>query len=1055
MNLIVLASLLVAQPGEEMRLMRFPAIRGDQYLFTYASDLWIANVDGGYARRLTSHPGNEQYARFSPDGKTVAFTASYDGNSDVYTIPVEGGEPKRITFNPEPDALIAWTPDGKIAYKSAAGAWGGFMPRLWFSGPDGGFPMTSPVMEIDQGSFNADGTILAYNRKNSHLFNWRRYRGGTQGVISFFNLKTIQYWEIPHDRENSYFPMWVGKDVYYISDKNQGTINLYRYDSNSKKVEQLTRFDDADMRWPSTDGNRIIFERDGYLWTYAIGSGKIDKLNPRVKGENLAARPTLRKLGTQITGISISPSGARVAVEARGDIFSVPAKNGETRNLLENSSGSRQRLPAWSPDGKTIAFVSEHGGEYEIYTQPQMGGPMTQITDGGHHLIDALEWSPDGKYLTWADKDSNVFIIDVATKKVSKVFRGFQGFNYDWSPDSSYIAYIVPGENQFGQVWIYEVATGKSTKVTDGEFRDDLVTWDLNGNYLYLVSGRTYQPQQSGFEFNMQTANEQRIYVFLLRKDQTNPLLPPTDEEGGDKPKPDTDKKVKIDFDGLSDRLLPLPMPPSNYQFAVGLDNGVLYYSNGMVFKFDFGSRQSEPISAEPIQGGLRMSFNPTRTKVAYYSNGILGIAPVAPGFRVGMGRVDTNNVEAIVDPRAEWRQIYNEAWRYTRDHFYDPGLVGIDFVGRAKHWEALLPYVSHRSDLNYVLGLMMGELGTGHSYVQGGDLGTMPAPIPVGALGADLERTGNSVRIAHVYKGEGFTEGERGPLWQPGVDIRTGDYLLSIDGKPVSGNMNPYSLLVGKVNKPVRVTVSASGSDVGARTYTVRPLPNDENLRYIDWVENNRKKVLEMSGGKIGYMHVPNTGQEGFIGFLRGWYSNADKQAILIDERFNGGGDIAWYMVEKLARQMVGAVKGRAWSQTVTYPWGNPFGPKAMLINEYAGSGGDLFPWMFKQAKLGPLIGRRTWGGLVGIDGGITFVDGGNYTAPAFGLFDARTGEWVAENTGIDPDIDVDLRPDLLAKGEDPQLDAGVKYLLDELRKNPPKPVKEPDYPKHKSGGG
>jgi len=1053
LNLLALALVATAQPSLEMRLMRFPAISGDRYVFTHAADLWIANVDGGYARRLTSHPGSEQFARFSPDGKTIAFTASYDGNTDVYTIPVEGGEPKRITYAPESDNLIGWTPDGKIAYKSGNGSFGGFMPRLWIVDAKGGFPTSTPVMEIDQGTFSPDGNALAYNRMGSHAFNWRRYRGGTQGVISFFDLKTLAYSEIPHGKENSWFPMWVGKSVFFISDKNQGTVNLYRYDIDSKRVEQITRYADAAIAWRSTDGKRIVFERDGYLWTYTIAGGKIDKLNPQVEGEKLAARPSLKKLGNQISTISISPSGARVAVEARGEIFTLPAKSGEIRNLDE-SPGSRQRFPVWSPDGKTIAYISDATGEFELYTVPQMGGTPTQITTGGRHMFTNLEWSPDGKYITTMNMDTEVHLIELATKKVTRLTRGMQNA-YDWSPDSAWIAYLEAGDNLFSAIWLYEVATGKRTKITEGFYRDDLVSWDLSGKYLYLISGRTYQPQQSGFEFAMQTGDSQRIYVLLLTKAQTNPLRPPPDEEGAEKPKPDADKKVKIDFDDIEDRLLPLPLPVGSYPFIVGLENAVLYFSGGMLNKFDLNSRQSEVLSAEPIPGPLRLSFNPGRTKMAYYAAGTLGIANVAPGFRIGAGRVDTNNLEAWVDPKLEWRQIYNEAWRYMRDHFYDPALGGIDFEARAKHWENLLPYVAHRADLNYVLGLMMGELGTGHSYVGGGDMGQIPPPVPVGALGAEYERVGNYVRLSKIFKGDGFVEGERGPLREPGVDVKVGDYLLAIDGKPVRGNMNPDQLLVGKVGKPVRITVNSRPDDTGAKTYVVRPLSNDQNLRYIDWVEGNRKKVAALSGGRIGYMHVPNTSTEGFIGFLKGWFSQSDKQALVIDERWNGGGDIAWYMVEFLSREMVGAVKGRSWDRILTYPWQTPFGPKAMLINGYAGSGGDLFPWMFKKAGLGPLIGERTWGGLVGIDGGAQLVDGGTFTAPAFGLYDGRTGEWIAENVGIDPDIRVDLRPDLLAKGEDPQLERAVQYLLEELKKNPPKPVADPPYPKQKVGGG
>lgn len=1053
MSLLALAILTTGQSDLEMRLMRFPAIHGDKYVFTYAADLWIASIEGGLARRLTSHPGMEQFARFSPDGRTIAFTASYDGNTDVFTIPVEGGEPKRITFAPESDNLIGWTPDGKIAYKSANGAFGGFMPRLWLVDAQGGFPIRTPIMEIDQGTFSPDGNTLVYNRSGAHTFNWRRYRGGTQGVISFFDLKNVTYSEIPHGRENSWFPMWVGKSVYFISDKNQGTVNLYRYETDSKRVAQLTQYNDADMRWPSTDGKKIIFERDGYLWTYTIANNKIEKLNPRVEGEKLATRPALRKLGNQISWISVSPSGARVAVEARGDIFSVPAKSGETRNLDE-SPGSRQRFPVWSPDGKTIAYVSDATGEFELYTMPQMGGQPTQITTGGRHMFTSLQWSPDGKYITYTNLDSEILFVELATKKITKLTRGFQT-GFDWSPDSAWIAYIEVGDNLFGAIWMYEVATGKRTKVTEGFYRDDFVSWDLSGKYLYVISGRTYQPTRTGFEFAMQTGDAQRVYVMLLSKDQRNPLLAPDDEEGAEKPKPDAEKKVKIDFDGLDQRMLPLPLPVGDYPFVIGVENGVLYYSRGMLNKFDLNTRQSQPLSAEPIGGPFMFSLNPSRTKMAYYSGGVLGIADVAPGFRIGAGRVDTNNVEAVVDPRQEWRQIYNEAWRFTRDHFYDPALGGIDFEARAKHWEKLLPYVAHRADLNYVLGLMMGELGTGHSYVGGGDMGQIPPPVPVGALGAEYERAGNYVRLSKIFRGDGFVEGQRGPLTEPGTDIKAGDYLLAIDGKPVRGSINPDSLLVGKVGRPVRITVNSKPEEQGAKTYTVRPLSNDQTLRYIDWVEGNRKKVEQMSGGRIGYMHVPNTSVEGFIGFLKGWFSQSDKQALVIDERWNGGGDIAWYMVEFLSREMVGAVKGRSWDRILTYPWQTPFGPKAMLINSYAGSGGDLFPWMFKKAGLGPLIGTRTWGGLVGIDGGAQLVDGGMYMAPAFGLYDGRTGEWIAENVGIDPDIRVDLRPDLLAKGEDPQLDRAVQYLLDELKKNPPKPIADPAYPRQRVGGG
>jgi len=1066
---------------DEMRLMRFPDVYGDTIVFTYASDLWTVDANGGRATRLTSHAGTEAYAKFSPDGKWIAFTASYDGNPDVYLVSSEGGEPTRLTYNPEPDVVTGWTPDGKVAFRSESGSWGGFMERLWTIDPKGGVPRETPVYEFSQGTFSPDGTKVAYNRSASHQFNWRRYRGGTQGKISFLDLKTLAYSELPAGRENSWFPMWVKNEVFFVSDKNLGTVNLYKHDLGSKRTEQLTQYSDADMRWPSTDGKRIVFERDGYLWLYDLGTRTARKVNARIVGDKISARPQMRQLGNQIAYISLSPSGNRVAVEARGEIFSVPARNGDTRNLHE-TAGSRDRWPTWSPDGNTIAYLSDETGEMELYTIPQKGGPTTQITRNSGINWAEMRYSPDGKTMSVATRDNKLLLIDMASKKVTKALENrYQSLsNYDWSPDSKWIVFIDTQPSLMGAVSFYDVATGKVTKGTEGFYRDDAVTFDLDGKYVYIVSARTYAPEGGAFEFNGNMSGDaQRIYFIPLTKEMTNPLTPGGDEEPGtaEKPKPPAGgppaggppqgppaggggdageapkgPSVKIDFEGLNDRVYPLPLPPGNYPFIIGLRNSVMYFTNGNLFQFDLGQRQPVPLSPEPIAvPGLQLSFNATRTKVAYYGGGTLGIVNVAPGaMRFGAGRVNTNDVAAVVDPRKEWNQIFHEAWRWYRDEFYDPKMVGIDWNTVRKQYEAYLPYVAHRADLNYVLGLMIGELGTGHSYVGGGDVGAPGTPVPIGALGCDFGTVGDYVTFKKIYRGDTFTE-ERGPLAEPGMNLKDGDYLLAIDGKPVRSTMNPSSLLVNKAGKTVVLTVNSSPSDTGARKISVRPIGTDQGLRYMDWVETNRRKVLELSGGKIGYMHVPNTGAEGFIGFARGYWANADKDALLIDERFNGGGDIAWYLVERLTRRTLGGLRSRH-GDDIFYPWQSPMGPKAMLINGYAGSGGDLFPYMFKQEKLGPLIGTRTWGGLVGIQGSAPLVDGGFLTAPAFGLYDQEKGEWIAENTGVDPDIEVDLRPDLLAKGEDPQLAAAVKYLLDELKKGKAAP-KRPNFPVMKPG--
>lgn len=1064
MSLLASALLLSVIQGDDMRLLRFPTIHGDQVVFTYAGDLWTSTTSGGVARRLTSHPGSEQNAKFSPDGSQLAFTASYDGNPDVYVMPSEGGEPKRLTYSPEPDSVVGWSPDGKVLYKSPEGSLGGFTARLWIVPSGGGLPQPTHILEMDQGSMSPDGTKLAYNRAGSHQFNWRRYRGGTQGRISFWDFTNNSYSEIPSGRENSWLPMWVGDMVYYLSDKVDGTVNIYSYDTKSKQVKQLTSFKDADIKWPNTDGKKIIFERDGDLWTYTIATGKVDQLAPKVIGDKVAARPRLVALGNQISDISLSPSGARVAVEARGFLFSVPAKSGETRMLVDWSA-SRERNPIWSPDGQTIAYLSDKTGEYEIYTVPQRGGEPKQLTKNGAFKITGIQWSPDGKSISFDTVQNDLMILDVATQKTAKVFTGrYNGARqYDWSPDSAYIAYVDAGTNLTGALFIYDVKSGKTTQITEGYYRDDAVTWDLNGKYLYLISSRTFNHVQGAFEDIMQMENPQRIYVLPLTKELSNPLTPPSDEEpeksAPKEAKPAEGAKgvtVKIDFEGLAGRALALPMPSGTYAGIVGLDGGVLYITDGKIGSYDLDQRQQQDITVEPVLAGpAAIAFNPNRTKMAYFARGVLGIVDIRPGIKVGDGRVNTSGVEAIIDPRQEWNQIYWEAWRYERDRFYDPNYTGVDWNQVGKHYALYLPFVANRADLNYILGLMVGEFGTSHSYVGGGDMGPMPAPVPIGALGADLAKSGEYVKIQHIYVGNGFEEQNRGPLTMPGLNVKEGDYLLAIDGHPVRSNANPDQFLINKVGKNVVLTINSQPSTTGSRNIVVRPIGSDQDLRYIDWVEGNRKKVAELSGGKIGYLHLPNTSEEGIVEFVRGFYSQSDKEAMVIDERFNGGGYIPTFFVEKLARKYISAFRQRNGAD-VGFPVQALDGPKVMLINQYAGSGGDMLPWLFKEMGIGPLIGKRTWGGLVGITGNANLVDGGGVTAPEFGLYDVKTGKWIAENNGIDPDIDVDARPDLLAQGKDPQLEKAVDWLLSELKKSPKQQWKRPDFPVNvKKGGG
>jgi len=1111
-SLLILAALATQDAGAPMepRLLRYPSVHGDDVVFTYASDLWLGSLKGGYARRLTSSTGQELRGRISPDGKWIAFTASYDGNPDVYVMPIDGGEPKRLTFEPESDNVSGWTPDGKIMYASTYGSYTNRQQRLWMISPRGGMPIRTPIEEFYDGSLAPDGHTLAYQRFGSNNFNWRRYRGGSQGKVSFYDLSSNKYWELPSGREQSYEPMWVGKSVYYISDKNAGTINLYRSDSDGHNDKQLTHYTDADIKWPSTDGHTIVFERDGYLWSYAVADGSVKKLNPVIRTDNVPTRPYMRQVNQDITGISLSPSGTRVAVEARGEIFTVPVRTGDTHNLSDMPA-SRERFPEWSPDGKTVAFASDATGDYEVYTVPQLGGKPTQITNG-HLPISGLEWSPDGKWIGIRTRSYEYHIVDTATHTLKKVFAARNGgiSSVEFSPDSKWIAYIDAEPNHFGAVHMYEIATGRDTKVTSGQFDDDRVTWDMAGKYIYVVSNRTFNPTYGQYEFSLKVTDTQRVYMIPLLKTTANPLTPGNDEEPDQTPPPTSPPgndggittgdeiqrgqgrrggtggapptggspdfqpsrpmpipNVRVDLDGMNERMLPLPLPAGTYPMVVGGREGVYFLQDGNIMMFSLQTRSASPVlslnpaadaTAGPPRGrgggGGRgiggFSFNPTRTKVAFGQGTNLMVADLRPGATPAP--VNTSALQIIVNPRDEWKQMFWEAWRFERDNYYDPNMVGLNWRGIGEHYAQYLPYVAHRADLNYVLGMLIAELGTGHSYVQGGDLGTAPAPVPIGQLGVDYAPAGEYIRMAKVYRGENFDESARGPLGEPGVTVNDGDYLLEIDGKPVRSNMDPNSLLVGKVGQYVTLTVNSSASMDGARKIRVRPIGSEATLRNSAWQEANREYVSKMTGGRVGYMYIENTSAEGAIDLIRGYYSQVDKDAVIVDERWNGGGYIQPWFVDTLARRIRAGIANRHGVNTTDAVAIE--GPKALLINGYAGSGGDFFPWMFRQAKLGPLIGKRTWGGLVGISAGAPLIDGGSVTAPEFGIYDRETGQWIAENKGIDPDQDVDARPDLRAQNKDPQLDAAIKYLMDQLQKGGPK-YKVPPFPTAPKTGG
>ena len=830
--------------------------------------------------------------------------------------------------------------------------------------------------------------------------------------------------------------MVVGDSIYYLSDRANGTLNLYK--NAGGKDTQLTTFGDADIRWPNTDGQNIVYERDGYLYEYSIKGNTTTKLNIRVPSENLAARPAMKSLLPYLSDFALSPSGVRLALSARGEVFSVPVKSGETRNMT-NSSGSREKGVDWSPDGKWISYLSDKSGEWELYVQPQGGGDAVQLTTG---IIkpEGYVWSPDSKKIVIASQDTKVYLLDVESKKLSvieELTNGGGGLTF--SSDSKWIAYTKGREGGNKAIYLYEVAGGKKTKVTEGFFDDSDLCFDKAGKWLFFSSSRVFTPTYGKLEFSLKVEETERLYAVALSPNTPNPFLDKNDEEPDPSKKDekkDDEAKAEVDLSNIDHRVIALPMPVNGYSRLQSADNGFYYVADGTLFQYTLGAKAGQPL----YENIGPFTMNASHTKLAVVVPGGIQVVTIQPGLNAGPGRVDLSNVEAVINPRDEWHQILVDAWRYERDSFYDPNMAGTDWNAILKKYEGYLQWVNNRADLNYILGMMIGELGTGHAYIETpGDVGGVPfARVPVGTLCADYEVKNGGVIFKKIVRGSNDFEAYQTPLGQPGIDVREGDYLVAIDGKPVTAETNPSQFLLNKVGKLVTLSVNTVPSIEGARKVRVKPIATDTMARYYEFIENNRKLVSKLSGGRIGYMHIQNTAAEGSSDFVRGFYTQTDKEAMLVDERWNGGGYIQPWFVDTLSRKKKAMIEPRYGAHSPEAPVIE--GPMALMINQYAGSGGDFFPYMFRQAKRGPLIGKRTWGGLVGIDGGYQLVDGGSLTAPSFAIYNPETGDIIAENQGIAPDIDVDMRPDLVAEGHDPQLEAAVKYLLDELAKLPPK---------------
>ncbi len=1080
-TLLLLATTVSLVAQDEARLLRFPAIYGNQIVFSYATDLYTVSASGGVARKLTNDEGVELFARFSPDGKWLAFTGQYDGNTEVYMIPSQGGIPKRLTYTATlgrddvsdrmgPNNLVmGWKHDNKsIVFRSRMKEFNDFKGQLYLASVDGGLVENLPLPRGGFCSYSPDDKKLAYNRIFREFRTWKRYRGGMADDISIYDFETKKTENITNNPALDIIPMWSGNKIYFISDRDEAKrMNLYSYDLTSKETKQLTTFKDYDIKFPSLGDKAIVFENGGYLYKFDLATEKAEKVSIRIDDDMVGSRGGILKVSDQVTNYEISPDGKRALFGARGDVFTVPAKNGVVRNIT-STPGVHERNSKWSPDGKWIAYISDASGEDEIYIEPQDGSaPATQITKNGDSYKYQIYWSNDSKKILWADRKQRLLYVDIDSKDITTVAesQAFEFNQYAWSPDSKWITYTMPEVEMMNRVYLYSLESGKSNEVTDGWYDASQPVFSSDGKYLFFVSDRDFNPLYSATEWNHAYQDMSRIYFVTLAKDTESPFKPKSDEvsikeekkeekkDAKDKKK-DEEKKdekvvVKIDLDGLKDRIAGLPIQAANYGNVNSVGNTLYYTRRGskdeqtQFMMYDL-SEQKETNLGEI--GGYEISADMKKMLVSKdRSHAIIDL----PKSKIEMkDKLDLSGMEVKLDRKAEWNQIYNECWRQMRDFFYDPNMHGVDWKAMQKKYAPLVEHVSHRVDLTYIIGEMISELNVGHSYVGGGDYPKAPR-VPLGLLGAELERDASSkyYRVKKILKGQNWEKSKRSPLTEIGVNVKEGDYILAVDGKSTKEMNNIYEALVNTAGKQVKLKVNSDASEKGSRDVVVLPTDNEASLYYYTWVENNIEKVNKATNRKVGYIHIPDMGVNGLNEFIKHFYPQLKKKALIIDDRGNGGGNVSPQIVERLRREIAMVSVARNTVPT-TDPDAMAWGPKVLLLDEFSASDGDIFPYRFKKYKLGKLIGKRSWGGVVGIRGSLPLLDGGFLNKPEFSRFGLDEKDWIMEGYGVDPDIVVDNDPAKEFAGEDEQLNKAIEVILEELKTQEKKLPPVPKYP-------
>ena len=1089
---VLLACASVSRPAEETPLLAHsPTLSKTQVVFAYGGYLWTVQREGGEARQLTTG-GHEGQPVFSPDGKWIAFTGQYDGNVDVFVIPAEGGEPKRLTWHPVADIAVGWTPDSaKVLFHSGRESYADF-DRLYTVPVEGGPAEVLPMWRGEDAWFSPDGQRLAYVPNETWQTSWKRYRGGQTTPIYIVRLSDLALEKVPRENSNDKKPVWFGDVVYFLSDRN-GPVTLFAYDTKTKTVKQVVENRGLDFKWLSAGPDALVYEQFGGIYIFSPSSGKSTKVDIRIAGDLPSTRPHYEKVADKIENAAISPSGARAVFEARGEIFTAPAEKGDIRDLTRTPAVA-ERDPAWSPDGKSIAFFSDESGGYALHIEDQSGlGTVKKINLGNPpSFFYTPLWSPDSKKITYTDKRLNLWYVDVEKGVPVKVATDrfedpTSAMNESWSPDSKWLTYSRFLENHLRTVFVYSLDTGKESQITDGmsDARDPV--FDKGGKWLIFANSTDVGLSSGWLDLSsFQHPVLRNIYAVVLKKGDPSPVEPQSDEEkageekkdagGGDQAK-EADKskeaekgkegekkkeesvKVVIDLDGIGQRIVALPIKAARYESLDAGKAGTLFLSDIVdvprfreptfvtVTKFDFKTRKTEPFLS-----GIRAFVVSANGEKVLYSQGMgpaqsWFIAKTDAAPKPSEGVLKLGDMEAYVDPRAEWNQMYHEVWRIERDFFYDPNLHGLNLAATERKYAVYLKGLGGRADLNYLFDEMLGELTVGHMFIRGGDV-PKANQVNVGLLGADYKIENGRYRFARIFNGENWNPELRAPLTQPGVDVKVGDFLLEVEGRDVRPPAEVYSFFENTAGKQIKIRVGPSADSKDSREVTVVPLPSEFGLRNRAWEEDNRRKVGELSGGKLAYVHVPDTAVGGWLNFNRFYFAQVGKLAAVIDERYNHGGEVADYIIDMLKRPLRNCAISRE-GEKFCSPLAQIYGPKTMITNEMSGSGGDALPWMFKQDKVGPLVGTRTWGGLVGIYNYPPLMDGGSVTAPRVAIYGLH-GEWEVENHGITPDIEVENDPASVAAGHDRQLEKAVEVTMEALKKNPVVIPDHPPYPNY-----